>query len=153
MFALWSHDANYLRDVDTDFAVPVSAKSFEETNGKMSNSVELRLRTLDDDTLIGFVALFNIEWNNQCAKLAIGIGDGAFRGKGYGTDALRIILRYGFCELNLHRIGLDVISYNKRAIRAYEKVGFQVEGVLREAVLRDGEKYDRVLMSILRSEY
>lgn len=115
--------------------------------------MEFRLRTLEDDALIGFVALFGIEWNNQCGKMAIGIGDPKHRGKGYGTDALRLILRYGFCELNLHRIGLDVISYNGRAIRAYQKAGFQVEGTMREAVQRDGHKYDRILMSILRNEY
>lgn len=85
--------------------------------------------------------------------MAIGIGDPNFRGKGYGTDALQLILRYGFNELNLHRIGLDVISYNKSAIRAYQKVGFQVEGTMRESVLRDGQQYDRILVSILRNEY
>ena len=93
------------------------------------------------------------EWNNQCGLLAIGIGEEKFRSKGYGTDALRLILRYAFFELNLNRVGLDVISYNKRAVRAYEKVGFKVEGTMRESVLRDGHKYDRIIMSILRNEY
>lgn len=151
--ALWSEDAEYLRNVDTDFAMPSPVESFEKPNEKSSNSMEFRLRTLENDTFIGFVALFGIEWNNQCGKIAIGIGDPNFRNKGYGTDALQLILRYGFCELNLHRIGLDVISYNKRAIHAYEKVGFQVEGTMRESVLRDGQKYDRILMGILRNEY
>ena len=151
--ALWSEDAEYLRNVDTDFAVPRSAESFQHSGEKSSNGVEFHLRTLENDKLIGFVALFGIEWNNQCGRLAIGIGDPNFRNKGYGTDALRVILRYAFCELNLHRVGLDVISYNLRAIRAYKKVGFSVEGTMREAVLRDGEKYDRIMMSILRNEY
>lgn len=153
MLASWSEDAEYLRNLDTDFAMPGSVESFEKASDKSSNSIEFRLRTLENDTLIGFVALFSIEWNNQCGKMAIGIGDPNFRGKGYGTDALRLILRYGFCELNLHRIGLDVISYNTRAIHAYQNVGFQVEGTMRESVLRDGQKYDRILMSILRNEY
>ncbi|WP_408011262.1 GNAT family N-acetyltransferase [Pseudalkalibacillus sp. A8] len=151
--ALWSEDPEYLRNLDTDFAMPRSVESFEKSSEKTSNSMEFRLRTLENDILIGFVALFSIEWNNQCGKMAIGIGDPNFRDKGYGTDALRLILRYGFYELNLHRIGLDVISYNKRAIHAYQKVGFQVEGTMRESVLRDGQKYDRILMSILRNEY
>ncbi|WP_040952189.1 GNAT family N-acetyltransferase [Gorillibacterium massiliense] len=151
--ALWSEDADYLRNLDTEFAIPRSVESFEKSIENSSNSLEFRLRTLEDDTLIGFVALFRMEWNNQCGKMAIGIGDPNFRGKGYGTDALRLILRYGFCELNLNRIGLDVISYNKRAIHAYQKVGFQVEGTMRESVLRDGQKFDRILMSILRNEY
>ena len=85
--------------------------------------------------------------------MAIGIGELKFRGKGYGSDALRLIFRYGFDELNLNRIGLNVISYNARAVRCYTRVGFQVEGSLRESVLRDGQKYDQILMSILRNEY
>ncbi len=151
--SLWSEDAEYLRNLDTDFAVPSSFESFEKSSGKSSNSMEFRLRTLENDTLIGFVSIFSIEWNDQCGKIAIGIGDPNFRGKGYGIDALQLILRYGFCELNLYRIGLDVISYNTNAIRAYQKVGFQVEGTMRESVLRDGQKYDRILMSILRNEF
>lgn len=151
--ALWSEDADYLRNVDTDFAVPRGAECFDKSGTNSANSIEFHLRTLADDILIGFVALFGIEWNNQCGKMAIGIGNPDFRNKGYGTDALRLILRYGFQELNLHRIGLDVISYNERAIHAYKKVGFRVEGQLRESVLRDGQKYNRILMSILRPEY
>lgn len=151
--ALWSEDSEYLRNLDTYFAMPGSVESFEKSNDKSTNSMEFRLRTIENDTLIGFVGLFRIEWNNQCGKMAIGIGDPNYRGKGYGIDALRLILRYGFCELNLHRIGLDVINYNKSAIHAYQKVGFQVEGTMRESVLRDGQKYDRILMSILRNEY
>lgn len=86
--------------------------------------MEFRLRTPKNDTLIGFVALYSIERNNQCGKTEIGIGDPNFRDKGYRIDALRLILRYGFFELNLHRIRLDVVSYNTRAIRAYQEVGF-----------------------------
>lgn len=153
VMASWSHDAEYLRNVDSDMAVPTSAESFQNFVGKSPNGVEFLLRTVENDTLIGFVALHGIEWNNQCGLLAIGIGEEKFRSKGYGTDALRLILRYAFFELNLNRVGLDVISYNKRAIRAYEKVGFKVEGTMRESVLRDGHKYDRIIMSILRNEY
>lgn len=74
------------------------------------------------------------------------------RGNGYGTDALRVMLRYAFNELNLNRVGLDVISYNESTIRAHEPVRFTVEGRMRQAVLRDGQAYDRVIMGILRSE-
>ena len=151
--ALWSEDAEYLRNVDSDMAIPSTVESFRNSVSKGTNVIEFRLRAVESDALIGFVALHGIEWNNQCGKLAIGIGDPNFRNKGYGTDALHLILRYAFNELNLNRVGLDVISYNKGAIHAYEKVGFKVEGTMRESVLRDGEKYDRVMMSILRSEY
>ena len=155
MFARWSQDADYLRALDTDYARPVSPAEFAERNRAHQgpNSLEFRLRTLADDTLIGFAALHTIEWNNQAGMLAIGIGDPAYRGKGYGSDALRLLLRYAFGELNLYRVGLDVIASNEPAIRAYERVGFQREGAWRAAVLRDGRRWDRIQMGILRDEW
>ncbi|MGQ0517411.1 GNAT family N-acetyltransferase, partial [Bacillus sp. D-CC] len=65
----------------------------------------------------------SIEWNNRTGLLAIGIGDANDRGKGYGREAIHLILKYAFYELNLHRVGLDVISYNKAAIELYKKMG------------------------------
>lgn len=149
----WGEDAEYLRNVDTDIAIPKTKQHFEAESTSSSNSVYFQVRTIQEDQLIGFVVIHSIEWNNRAGMLAIGIGEAKNRNKGYGTEALRLILRYAFHELNLTRVGLDVIDYNKRAIRAYEKVGFQQEGRLRSAVLRDGESYDRVLMGILYSEW
>jgi RimJ/RimL family protein N-acetyltransferase len=154
--AIWQESSDYLRKLDTDFAMPKSVESMRDHDllkGQGSGTIEFRLRTIEDDSLIGFVALHSIEWNNQASLLAIGIGNPEFRGKGYGTDALTLILSYAFNELNLNRVGLDVISYNHQAIRAYEKVGFTVEGRKRSAVLRDGKQYDLVIMGILRDEW
>ena len=154
-FARWSHDAAYLRAVDTDFARPISAQEAAKRfpGGEDDpNAVAFRIRTLEEDRLIGFVALHSIEWNNRAALLAIGIGEPDYRGKGYGTDALRLVLRYAFDELNLLRVGLDVISNNTPAVRAYEKVGFVHEGAMRKAVLRDGHHHDRLIMGILRED-
>lgn len=156
LLSRWTEDAEYLRALDSDYARPVSA---QEIAGRLNpeqrdpNWLEFHLRTLEDDRFIGFVALHSIEWNNGAAMLSIGIGEPAYRGKGYGTDAIQIILRYAFAELNLHRIGLDVISNNIRAIQAYKKAGFLQEGTLRSAVLRDGGRHDRLLMGILREEW
>jgi RimJ/RimL family protein N-acetyltransferase len=155
-FSRWSHDAGYLRAVDTDFARPITSKEAAERfpGGESDpNTVAFRIRTLEDDRLIGFVAIHSIEWNNRAALLAIGIGERGYRGKGYGTDALRLVLRYAFEELNLLRVGLDVISNNAAALRAYEKVGFVHEGTMRKAVLRDGRHHDRLIMGILCEEW
>ncbi|HEU5015499.1 MAG TPA: GNAT family protein [Roseiflexaceae bacterium] len=155
-FARWSNDAIYRRLIDTDMARPLAPEDVAagpDAGESSSHSVSFRLRTLADDTLIGFVALFNIEWNNGACMTAIGIGEPEYRGKGYGSDALRLILNYAFNELNLYRVGLDVISYNTAAIRAYERAGFQHEGAMRGAVLRDGVRSDRMIMGILRDEW
>ena len=84
------------------------------------------------------MVLFNIKWRNQTAEMAIGIGDPALRGQGYGREALDLLLGYAFHELGLYRVGLTVLDYNTAAIRAYERVGFVREGVQREAVWRAG---------------
>lgn len=155
-FARWSQDADYLRNLDTDFARPYSAETFLERfppARENPNGVLFHLRTLDADRLIGFVALHSIEWNNQAGLLSIGIGDPEYRGRGYGSDALRLALRYAFAELNLYRLGLDVIAANAAAIRAYERAGFRHEGAARGAVLRDGQRQDRLSMGILRDEW
>ncbi len=152
----WTEDYDYLRRMDTDWAVPDTVDQFREKDRRGSrgkNSVEFRLRTIEDDQLIGFVALHSVEWNNQACLMAIGIGHPDYRSKGYGTDALQLILQYAFLELNLNRVGLDVIEYNERAVRAYEKVGFKREGSMRAAVLRDNRSYDRLILGILRSEW
>jgi RimJ/RimL family protein N-acetyltransferase len=154
--ARWSEDTEYLRAVDSDYARPLSPEEFAlrlSPDQADPNRLEFHLRTLADDRLIGFVALHSVEWNNGAALLAIGIGEARYRGKGYGTDALQLILRFAFHELNLFRVGLDVIATNSRAIRAYEKLGFRCEGRMRGAVLRDGCRTDRILMGILRDEW
>ena len=77
------------------------------------------------------MAIHGIEWNNRTGLLAIGIGDANDRGRDM-EEAIHLILKYAFYELNLHRVGLDVISYNKAAIELYKKMGFQIEGCMRE---------------------
>ncbi|MDO7907145.1 GNAT family protein [Paenibacillus sp. JX-17] len=154
VMARWQEDSEYLRNVDTDLAVPLSLKQLEEEGMSVgSKEVYFRLRTLDADELIGFVAIHSIEWNNRCGMLAIGIGEACNRGKGYGTEAVRLMLRYAFQEMNLYRVGLDVIEYNDKGIRAYEKAGFKHEGRSRAAVHRDGERVDRINMGILLPEW
>ena len=83
----------------------------------------------------------------------IGIGERSDWGKGYGTDAMRLILRYAFIELNLYRVSLDALGSNARAIRSYEKCGFVREGELRDAARYDGQYVGEVYMGILRDEW
>jgi len=154
-FARWAESSDYLRLVDTDMARLLTAEELNEQQKAMRgpNAVDFAIRALGDDRLLGFAAIHSIEWKNGAGTLSIGIGDPQEWDKGYGTDAMRVLLRYAFDELNLHRLGLDVIGTNGRAIRVYEKVGFRHEGRRREAVLRDGRRADLVLMGILRQEW
>ncbi len=155
-FAEWNNDSEYLRQMDTDYARPRNLQDHQELAQAMrsgSDGVLFHIHTLADDRMIGFVAVHGIEWNNQAGKISIGIGDPEYRGKGYGTDAMRVAVDYAFNELNLHRLGLNVNANNPRAIRVYEKLGFQHEGAQREGIHRDGEWLDRIYMGLLRSEW
>lgn len=152
IIAGWYADSEYERRMDTDVVRPRSVADQEKMKAP-ETVFEFFVRTVEDDRLIGFVALHNIEWANQMGKLAIGIGEKEYRGKGYGSEMLALILQYAFCELGLHRVGLDVTSYNEAAIRAYERAGFVYEGREREAIFRDNARYDLVFMGILREEW
>jgi RimJ/RimL family protein N-acetyltransferase len=153
--ASWSGDTEFQRLLDSDPARPMSVKKVKEDleEEPKPDQFGFLIRTLADDRLIGFVGLGGVSGSNGDAWLGIGIGDRAYWGKGYGTDAVRVILRYAFTELNLHRVTLGVFDYNTRAIRSYEKAGFVVEGRMRQELARDGRRWDAIYMGILRDEW
>jgi RimJ/RimL family protein N-acetyltransferase len=98
---------------------------------------------------IGSCQLLNIHSIHQSAELQIRIGEWSEHGRGYGTEAIKQLTKFGFEVLKLHRIGLHVFANNMQAIRAYQKAGFKIEGCLKEAVCIEGKFIDVVLMGIL----
>ncbi|GHO65205.1 N-acetyltransferase [Ktedonobacter sp. SOSP1-52] len=105
-----------------------------------------------DNTLIGVVGLKDINTLNQTAEFYIKI-DPSVQGRGYGTEATKLMIQYGFMELNLHRIQTQDMEENIGGWRADEKAGFQLEGTLREAILRFGTYHNVRVYSILRNEF
>jgi len=114
---------------------------------------EFVIRTLADGQLIGFTDLEVNDWSQRNAWVSIGIGPRDFWGHGYGSDAMQVLLRFAFTELNLERVTLNVFAYNERAQRSYLKVGFQPEGRQRQRLRRGGQHYDMIFMGILRDEW
>jgi diamine N-acetyltransferase len=106
-----------------------------------------------DQQLIGSVGLHNINWVERKAELGIMIGEPRFWGQGYGSDAVREMLRIAFEKMNLNRVYLRVFENNSRAIRAYEKCGFQREGLLREDHYVGGRYSNTFIMAVLKREY
>lgn len=102
---------------------------------------------------IGTARLHHVDEQNRRARYAIGIFDPSAWGKGLGTEATRLVLRYAFENLGLHRVDLRVLAYTHRAIACYEKCGFVQEGVEREGALIAGEWQSDVIMSILEHEF
>lgn len=105
------------------------------------------------ETSIGVVSLINMDYKNRNAECIIDIGEKEYWGKGYGGEALKLLLDYAFYELNLHRVSLRVFSFNERAIHLYKKIGFELEGKSRQTLFRDGKWYDIIHMGILQEEY
>ncbi|WP_142992011.1 GNAT family N-acetyltransferase, partial [Staphylococcus haemolyticus] len=89
----------------------------------------------------------NLDWVNRNSELFIYIGDEEYWGKGYGTQALELIIKFAFNNLNLHMLYLEVFSYNKNATKTYERLGFKQDGILRQSKFQDGKYYDKIIMS------
>ncbi len=108
---------------------------------------------LDDDVLIGHISIHDIDHLNRNAFLGVFIGDEENRNKGYGTEAIRLTLRYGFKTLNLNNIMLSVHADNLSGIACYKKVGFKEVGKRREWIYKDGKYIDKLYMDILAREF
>ena len=126
-------------------------KKYLEENS--SPEATFSIITIEDNKMIGTVSLENIDYINRAATLGIFIGDKAFRSKGYGTEAIKLILEYGFRYLNLYNIKLDLMEFNTRALKCYEKCGFKEYGRRRKCKFINGKYYDSISMDILREEF
>jgi RimJ/RimL family protein N-acetyltransferase len=103
--------------------------------------------------LIGFTTFSALDVDNGSVMFHITLGERDSWGRGLGTEATELMLEHAFERLALHRVGLSVFSYNERAVRAYEKAGFRIEGRLRDAIIRDGHYHDEIQMGVLASEW
>lgn len=155
-FVRWFNDAGTTRYLLARAPMGLAAeeKWFErmlERQGK--DAYHFVICLLHDDRPIGTIGLHDIDPVDGNAALGIMIGQPELWGKGLGTDAVDALLDFGFGELRLERIWLEVYDFNARARRSYEKSGFALEGTLRRAIFRRGEYHDVHLMAILRQEW
>ena len=152
-FAKWLNDFKTTDYIGMSAKIMTLEKEKEYIANHMDNEASLNIVTLDKDKLIGTVGLEHIDHVNMTATLGIFIGDEKEREKGYGTEAIKLILDYGFNYLNLNNIKLDVIEFNERAIACYKKCGFKEYGRRRKCEFIDGKYYDRISMDILKEEF
>jgi RimJ/RimL family protein N-acetyltransferase len=158
VFSNWSRDSELMRLFGSGPARTYSAhatQSFyeKELDASSENHSWFSIRALDDDRLLGETDLQVDYWSAREAFIGIGIYNREDWGKGFGTEAMKLALRFAFLELNLYRVSLTVFEYNPRAIRSYEKAGFQHEGRLRGALLKDGKRWDMFYMGILFDDW
>jgi RimJ/RimL family protein N-acetyltransferase len=137
-------------------SAPMSAEEVERFfRGRLmsDDALAYAIEELPTHRLIGFTTFSGLDAENNSVLFHITIGERDAWGRGLGSEATELMLSHAFDNLELHRVGLSVFSYNTRAIRAYEKVGFRHEGRLRDAIARDGRYWDEIQMGILSEEW
>lgn len=148
----WYLDVDFLHMYDYAEPKTKTIKELRELYLNTDESYEL-FGVFVEDKLIGISELYKISAKNKCAEVSIGLGDRSEWGKGYGKKAIKLTLSYGFNELKLNRIELEVIGYNKGAIALYESLGFKKEGTKRNRVKWEDKYYDLYLYGMLKNEY
>jgi RimJ/RimL family protein N-acetyltransferase len=152
-YVKWLNDpevAEHLGQYRKLISLPNEKKALEQmTNDGHNYAIVLK----DGDELLGNISLFEFEPIHRRATLGIFIGEAERRGKGYGAEAIRLILGYGFNILNLHSVMLTVHSDNSQGVACYKKVGFTECGRRRESRIKDGQFFDLIYMDILDREF
>lgn len=156
-FVTWLNDPEVRLNLDIyyPFSFEQEEKWFEEILTHHVDEQPLAIEVSNQDIwkLIGNIGFININQHKRSAEIGILIGDKQYWDKGYGTEAMRLMIAYGFQTLNLNRIFLRVYETNPRGIRCYEKAGFIQEGRLRQAHFNNGSYVDVLMMSILKDEW
>lgn len=123
------------------------------SNPEESEILGIEILVGSDWIHVGNTGLHSIESVNRAAEFGIFIGEKQYWNQGYGREAARLMIKHGFADLNLNRIYLYVYQTNPRAIKAYEAAGFLREGVMRQAIYKNGKYIDVFLMSVLHSDW
>lgn len=152
-FTIWLNDfktTDYIGKSNQIVTLDGEQKYLEE---HLNDRATFLIVESENDNMIGTVGLEKINDIDRTGTLGIFIGDEGARNKGYGTEAINLVLDYGFNYLNLNNIKLDVLEFNERAIACYKKCGFKEYGRRRKANYINGKYYDRISMDILKEEF
>lgn len=156
LFVRWLSDAETAQFLSarTPLSTPLEEAWFERmVAGEGKDGYHFVMCLLESGQPFGTIGLFDLDHVNGSAGMGIAIGEKALWGQGLGTDALNALVDFGFGELRLQRIWLDVYDFNPRARRSYEKCGFVLEGTKRQAIFKRGRHRDVLLMSVLRDDW
>jgi RimJ/RimL family protein N-acetyltransferase len=149
-----------MRLYDIEPARPMSPAMVKKKYEKLEKDIEesknmfyFAIRAREDDRLLGKAIISRIEWSNGNGWIELGIGSADDRRKGYGAQALQLLLRFAFAELNLYRVTARVQEYNEAAIALLKKFGFTEEARRRQALDRDGRRWDLLVFGLLKDEW
>lgn len=158
MIVEYLNDPEIILNLEDDTPLPSSIEKEKETFGEMVKNKDIHKGfhyaiVTKDGTFIGGCGANHVDQKNKRASVGIFIGHRDYLGKGYGTEAMKLLVDFLFREVNLHKVKLNVFAFNKRAIRSYEKCGFKVEVVSRDGLYRDGQYHDIYVMSLMADDY
>ncbi len=160
LFTMWLNDFQVTDYIGRSSQIVTynGEKEYLENDDKNPNNINFNIIELNKNKLIkprllGSISLKDINWINRSAELGIFIGDKEFRGHGYGTEAILLLLDYGFNYLNLNSVTLALLDANDRAYNCYLKCGFKLSGRDRDAIFLNGKYYDKLHMDILAKEF
>lgn len=151
----WMNDEEITAYTESRFK-PQSIEQLKEYVAKIygdSNSIFLAIIDKDTDKHIGNIKLGNINWIHRFGDIGIIIGEKSFWGKGYGSEAIKLLTVYSFNKLNLHRIWAGCYELNKGSIAAFKKIGFKEEGILRKQYFYNGKYIDGVILGITNEDF
>lgn len=156
-FYFWRNDIK-IKELALMHPFPVTSENEKDWYQKIAsaqNNDLIFFSVVDkiNNQLIGYAKLFNINFLTGVCYFGIIIGEESIRGKGYGKDTTELIINYAFKTLNLRKIILEVADYNEKAIKLYEKLGFELEGKLKKNVYADGKFYDLLIMSLFCDDH
>ena len=152
-FTEWLNDFDTTDYIGRSYSTVTLQCEKEYLEKNRNNESTFAIVENNTDKLLGAISLENIEYINRTATLGIFIGDKDYRSKGYGTEAIRLILDFGFNYLNLNNIKLDLMEFNERALKCYKKCGFKEYGRRRKCKFINGKYYDSISMDILAEEF
>lgn len=156
IYHTWRNDIEVMRTTNPSidlFTLDSTAEFVNHVILGSNTSKSYMIIDKESERPIGITSLIQIDFKNRNAECIIDIGEKDYWRKGYGTEALKLLLDYSFLEVNLHRVSLRVFSFNEKAIKMYEKIGFKHEGISRDCIFREGKWNDIIHMGILQREY
>lgn len=150
----WFNDQEVMRNTrNYRPQTPMAEETFLRKLGESETDMVLGIMAREPEQFIGVTGLHQLDARNRHVQFGITVGEKSAWGKGYGTEATRLMVRYAFDTLNLNRVWLHVYEDNERALHVYQKVGFRIEGRLRQSYFRDGRYWDTLTMAVLREEW
>lgn len=152
----YMNDVEVRRNLAPGIPYPFTLENEEKWYSTLSGANEtysFAIETLEDEKYIGGCGVNHIDWKNSAVTVGIFIGDKNYWSRGYGTDAMNLLVKFIFEQMNVNKVKLQVYSFNDRARKCYEKCGFVKEGILRQEIFRDGRYHDIYAMGILREEH